>query len=302
MGSARRASADDQPGFRLGLSEACFPAAARRSAAEFVERCSALGVELVELSARTLERDLGAPVPTVSLEPPPDDGLELGLLELEEDVLRDAYELARDTFGAQLREWRMSAPLTPLQALRQAAADAGVAIELVDWPDLVALTDDELDYALRISQALGAPALCTALSVGGPRRLGPFARRQGARVSFQVDATASPTELEALFTHGPHVGAGISVGPWLSGGYGTTLALIGRHAEQISHLRLRDRRPRDGASGPSDYDSAPLAATLSNLRDRPGTIPVMIEVEAADDETAWAAAAQALGYWRSRLD
>src|SRR5690606_39151235 len=95
---------------------------------ELVERCRAEGVDFVELPAGPLERAIGAPVPTVALEPPPENGIELGLLELEEEVLLDSYELARATFDSQLREWRRATSLAPAGAIRRSWEAAGLPI------------------------------------------------------------------------------------------------------------------------------------------------------------------------------
>lgn len=67
------------------------------------------------------------------------------------------------TFAAQLTGWRASVDLSPLGGFRRQYEDAGVHIEIVKWDDLARMTDEELDYAFRVSKALGARALSTEI-------------------------------------------------------------------------------------------------------------------------------------------
>lgn len=136
----------------------------------------------IELSSGAIERHLGAPVPVVPLVPPPANALELGLLELEEEVLLDEYTLARDTFGTHLCAWRLSCDLGPLAALRRRYDEDGVAIERVRWDALAAMSDAEIDYACRVTKALGAHLVTIEPSRHVAARLEPHARRHGLAV------------------------------------------------------------------------------------------------------------------------
>ena len=84
-------------------------------------------------------------------------------------MLRESAELARKTFVAQLAGWRTVVDLSRLSLLRRRFDDAGIGIDIVAWDDLAAFSDDEVDYAFRVTKALGARALSTGISAGAPR-------------------------------------------------------------------------------------------------------------------------------------
>ena len=263
---------------RLGLSIPGTVGPAGRSLESTLARCLDLGIVVVEVAIDTLEIELEAPVPTVPIEPPPADGLAFGLLELEEDVLRDSYELAKQTFDAQVQAWRTTVALAPLADLRRVWHEADVSIEIVRVPHLVLWSDDEVDYACRVARAVGARTLTTCASLAGPRRLVALADRHDLQLSFTNDETTSAAELGRILQHDDSITVGVDIDAWTTGGLGSPVPFLKEHGPRISHVRVKN------------VDKTLLVEVLRLIRDNAWTLPVMLAIDQTGD--AWLSAAR----------
>ena len=263
-------------------------------------RCIRLGISVVDISMDAIEAALGAPAPTVPLEPPPADGVSFGLLELEEDVLRDSYDLAKQTFDAQLRTWRQSTSLAPLAALARSWQAGGVSIDVVTVPELSLWSDEEVDYACRVARAVGTPVICTPLSIAGPRRLAPVARRHGVVLSFAGGPMAGVSELGRLVDTDDEVVVSVDISSWRPDGTSSLLTFLDQHAHRVSHLRLSDTR--DGAAVTFGSGEAPIREVLQAMRDHGWRFPALVVTEPSRDDGTWETeVADALAYCRTVL-
>ena len=110
--TARVARPDSRwAGVQVGMNVPYSFADSSMAADDIAAACVTLGVSAVELSAQPVETFLGAPVLPAGARPAQPEGVEQGLIPLEEEVLRDSFDLARKTFAAQLARWRSVATL-----------------------------------------------------------------------------------------------------------------------------------------------------------------------------------------------
>jgi len=262
--------------------------------------CTRLDISVVDISMDAIETELGVPAPTVPLEPPPTDGVSFGLLELEEDVLRDAYDLARQSFDAQVRAWRLSTSVAPLAALTRPWQAAGIGIDMVTIPYLAPWTDEELDYACRVARSIGAHRLSTPLSIAAQRRLTPMARHHGILLSFVVDVRTTTSELDRLLASDEQVSLSVDVGAWTKGAHGSLLVLLEEHAARISHARLRDTR--HGGAVTFGSGDAPIREVLQAIHTHRWSFPALIEIDPLWSQRGWnTEVAEALDYCRTVL-
>jgi sugar phosphate isomerase/epimerase len=259
---------------RLGVAIPATVGQAGQSLEWTLARCVDMGIVVVELSGDTLDSILGVPVATVPLEPPPADGLALGLLELEEDVLRDSYELARHSFDAQIRAWRATVSLAPLADLQRTWRNAGVSIDVVSVPDLGLWSDDEVDYACRAARAAGARVLATRASLAGPRRVAPFAHRHDVLLSF-VGETTGAADLDRILEHDDRIAVALDLDAWTIGGHGSPLPFLRERAPRVSHVRWR--------AGSNTH----MAELLRAMRANDWDFPAMIVVDPRPDDDDW---------------
>lgn len=272
--------------------------------AEILDRSVGLGFNVVELHSAAVEDFLGVPRPTVPLEPPPADGIELGLLELEVEVLQDSYDLARETFERQLRQWRTSVPLAPLSELRRAFDDAGLRIEMVAWDHLTLLSDDELDYVFRTARMLGARAVTTGWPTGGLRRLAAAADRHQVWLGIDAHSWAGPPSLDELFAHGRFVGITPDVAEWAAENRDKPLGLLTTHADRVVGVYLQDRLSPGGGNVPFGEGWAPIREVLRAIREYQWDVPAIVRLESwmPDGLDRHGALEQAVNYCRASVE
>lgn len=194
----------------------------------------------VVLDGDALEAMLGAPVPTVPLDPPLVDGagLAFGLLDLEEDVLRDSYALAKDTHDAHVRTWRETVSLAPLATMHQSTRMHGPAIAAVYWNALASFASDALDHAWRLSSMLGVTHLATTASVDGAHTLATACERQQIPVAVTPDHTAGFREIARLLAECRALGITVDLATWSAAGHGPVSDLIRAHGDRIVSVSL----------------------------------------------------------------
>jgi sugar phosphate isomerase/epimerase len=260
-------------------------------------RCATLAVPAIELDASALEACLGAPVAPAFLASP-DFTVEAGILPDEAELFQQDLDLARTTFAARLRAWRRSVSLAPLDALRRAYDDAGVQIEIVRWPDLGMLEDDELDYGFRLALAAGARVLSTEWSIDGATRVGPFAERYGVFVGFRTGADATIAEIEAALNVSPFNAVNLDLGDWIVGVSGSPLAFLTAHADRVTHVHLGDRRLSDGAVAWFGQGDAPIREVLQAMRQEAWSFQATVEIayDLATEADQMAEIARAIAY------
>ena len=92
----------------------------------------------------------------------------------EEEYL--AFEKQQADSEAALSEWRKNAPLEKFAELAQKFRDAGVDIHIVKWSP-ARWSDDDIDYAFKVTQAMGVNAITEELGEEAVKKLAPFAEK-----------------------------------------------------------------------------------------------------------------------------
>jgi hypothetical protein len=232
-------------------------------------------------------------MPTVPLEPPPADGLTLGLLELEEDVFRDSYELARETFDTQLRLWRTALSADALENLRRDISGDDVTIAGIFCPGLKSLSDADVNGVCRIARALGARSISIPLPLAPSVRFGGFADRHGLPLAFSSSSAVSLEACAAILRSTP----GAYLIPDLSMGgpdeHGPPVPFVDDHIARVAYGRI--------PSDVGDDSPAGVRSLLEARRDHGWTFPVLVSVD-ADDDDAWFRAAATIAHGRVRPD
>ncbi len=304
MAQTRRTPGQARARLQLGVSAPWSFGRDALPTADILERSVGLGFNVVELHSVVVETFLGAPRPTVPLEPPPADGIAFGLLELELEVLQDSYELARDTFERQLRQWRSSVPLAPLTELRRAFDDAGLRIELVAWDHLTLLSDDELDYVFRAVRALGARAVTTGWPTGGLRRLAAAADRHQVWLGIDAHSWSGPPALDELFGCGQFIGITPDLSEWSADNREKPLGVLTAHQARVVGVYLQDRVSPEGGNVPFGEGWTPIREVLRAIRDNGWDIPAVVRLESwiPDGLDRHSALKQAVNYCRASVD
>jgi len=181
--------------------------------------------------------------------------------------------------AAELRKWRLAAPLSKAADLRRAYEQAGVAIDIVKFDGLSDLPDDELDYALTLAKTLGARAASCELSAPAVKRLGQAADRNQVWIGLHGHVAVTAAIWEQAFSEGRYLGANVDIGHFVAGNNTSPLPFIERHRARITHLHVKDRKKHDGPNVPFGQGDTPIRGILQTIRDNQWPIPAMIEFE-----------------------
>src|SRR5215471_700201 len=145
LGAAEKAVSSKIAGVQIGAISYSFR---DLPATQIVPSMVKVGLSEVELMSNHAEALAGAPAP-------PDRGGRGQAPTLEMQAVQKA-----------LQEWRMNAkPTSVFSSVKKLFADAGIDIRLVCYNMGVNITDEEIDYAFRMAQALGAKAMSSSSTV-----------------------------------------------------------------------------------------------------------------------------------------
>jgi sugar phosphate isomerase/epimerase len=270
---------------------------------EVLARCVALGVSAVELRAQPIESSMGLPasivlgpapsdyagamarageipgVPTTTTSaapgaPPPSVGTAGGRAPRTPEQIA-AYRAA----AAELRKWRLTAPLAKAKELRAKYEEAGVVIDIVKFDGIGDIEGDELDYAFTLAKALGARAVSGELVMPAVKRLGEAADRHQLFIAHHAHLAGSPAIYEEAFRHGKFAGANLDIGHFIAGNYGSPLAFMKKHHERITHIHVKDRKLNAGPNVEFGQGDTPVKEVLQAIRDHGWRIMAAIEFE-----------------------
>jgi sugar phosphate isomerase/epimerase len=288
------------------------------SAEDVLEKCVEIGLSSVELRAQPIEKSLGLP-DTIVLGPAPSDynaalapvgeipGVwKPGQPKPDEEAPAESRARNGDARNAgarnvgtarsvrpqtpeqlaayrstaeELRKWRLAAPLSKAADLRRAYEQAGVVIDIVKFDGLADLSDEELDYALKLAKTLGARAVSGELSVPAFERLGQAADRNRMWIGLHGHVAVTAAIWEQAFSHGRYLGANVDIGHFVAGNNTSPLPFIRQHHDRITHLHVKDRKRQDGPNMPFGQGDTPIREILQTIRDNQWPIPAMIEFE-----------------------
>jgi len=186
----------------------------------------------------------------------------------------------------------MAATEATFVPVRKKIQDAGIELKILCYNMNVKTTqDDEIEYAFRMSKALGVAAISTSTQVSMAKRLAPFAEKHKMRVGFHghanttnPDEVATPESFEAVMAASKYLCANLDVGHYTEAGY-DPIPFLQKHHERITNLHLKDMKKATNGGGytPFGQGDAPLKDVLKVVQKNKWNIPVNIEFEYQGD-------------------
>ena len=233
------------------------------SGEETLQRCVTLGVSAVELRSQPVEAFMGVPADLVKA-----------------TTGRGASQRPEGQAAlAELRKWRVAAPMQKVKEFRKKYDDAGVKIEIVKFDAMYARPDDELDYCFELAKSLGARAISCEISVKDTERLGRFADKHRLMVGYHGHAETGPADWETAFGYAKHNGANVDIGHFIAGHNTSPVPFIRKYHARITHIHVKDRKFNDGANTPFGQGDTPIREVLQVIRDNKWPIQATIEFE-----------------------
>ncbi len=223
-------------------------------------------------------------------------------------VVLSPEEIARTNgeYRAALRAWRLHTAAGFFDDVRAKFARAGLTVCACGVAYDAAFTDDELDATFRQIKVLGVSTISASLTMAAAARLVPFANRHQVRIAIhnQVDgnpegAIATP-DLAAALALSPAFTLKLDVGH-VTASNADAGALRRAHQDRVSHVVVRDRLRRGGASQPFGEGDTPIASVLGVLDASRSSIPVLVEYDYVGLRSTTEEIAASLAYLKNAL-
>ncbi len=188
------------------------------------------------------------------------------------------------------QSWRTSTDtMNKYRDLRKQFDDAGIDLGVLCYNMNVSVSDDEIDYAFRMAQALGVKAISSSSTVTVAKRVATFADKykltwsgHGHDDVCDPEQFAKPETFEKIMSFSPYIGVNLDIGHFTAAGY-DAVAFIRRYHERITNLHLKDRtrNPISGRGGNVRWGDGetPIREVLQLLRREQYPIPANIEYE-----------------------
>jgi hypothetical protein len=185
--------------------------------------------------------------------------------------------------AADVRTWRLGAPMGRLKDLRQMYESAGVAIDVLKVDGLYDISNEELDYFFQMARDLGARAVSAELPdpIADTKRIGTFADKHRVFMAYHHHAQAAAAEYKEVFSHARYNGGNIDIGHWTAVQNASPLPFIAAHHDRIPHIHVKDRRfgTNGGQNVPFGQGDTQIREILRAIRDNRWNIQATIEFE-----------------------
>lgn len=184
--------------------------------------------------------------------------------QVQRAPLTPEQQAVQDKYIADLKTWRLSAPIAKFEELRKKYASAGVKINLVKFDSFTAaMTPEEIDYCFTVAKTLGAKAMTTGLTDDNKAKLlGPYADKHKLWVGLHNQIQVIPENLDIMLSYGKYMGLNFDLGHHTAGSDIPLKTIIDRYKDRIVSLHLTDRKVNNGISMPFGEGDTPLKEIL----------------------------------------
>lgn len=184
--------------------------------------------------------------------------------------------------------WRASVSMKKFEEVRKMFHKAGVSIYAFK-PDALGAknTDEEIDYAMRATRALGADTVTVELprDPAQSKRLGEHGEKNKVYIGYHAHLQATDTAWDEALSQSSYNTMNLDCGHYIAAGGNNTpeslLALIKNKHDRITSLHLKDRTTKaHGAQNlPWGQGDTPIKQILHLLKDNKYPFPATIELE-----------------------
>ncbi len=231
------------------------------------------GINSAEMRS-VLEEGLG--IPSLPARPPRG-------VELTEKEKTDYAQAIKDAREAQ-RKWRLSLPMERYEEVRKMYNKAGVNIHIAKFAPS-AWSDDEIDYAYKAANALGAYGITDEMSDENCQRLGKFAEKHKSLAIFHTHGQFGQPgfEIDKYLSYSPTNRLNLDIGHY----YGSTgkhpNEIIEKYHTLIPSIHVKDKTGPNSnppnANRPFGEGETPIADALLLIKKNKWPINVDVELE-----------------------
>ncbi len=200
------------------------------------------------------------------------------------DEQKVELDAAREEHAKELRSWRSSVSMDKYRELRKMYNDAGVTIHITRLGN-PGWSDEEIDYAFNVANALGSKGIKWEISMEAARRVSPFANKHGLYGILHNHAQPAQPGFswDAHLDFGENVMLNFDTGHYLgcTGRHPNTV--IEKYHDRIVSLHMKDKtgpdHPTPDTNLPWGEGDTPIADILLLLKRNQYPIHADIELE-----------------------
>jgi sugar phosphate isomerase/epimerase len=185
-----------------------------------------------------------------------------------------------------LRQWRLSTPMSHFAGIKKKFDDAGITIFAYcvngmgdDW------TSEEIDTMFTQAQTLGASTISSSTTLSVAQNLVPFVEKHKYPIAFHNHANltdpnqfATPESFAKALAMSKYFKLNLDIGHFTQASFDAVSYLQEHHAD-ISHLHVKDVKRDGGPILPWGEADTPIKAVLQLLKQTNWPIPAEVEME-----------------------
>ena len=185
-----------------------------------------------------------------------------------------------------LRQWRLSTPMSHFAGIKKKFNDAGITIFAYcvngmadDW------TAEEIDTMFAQAQTLGASTISSSTTLPVAQSLVPYVERHKYPIAFHNHANltdpnqfATPESFAKALAMSEYFKINLDIGHFTQASFDAVSYLQEHHAD-ISHLHVKDVKRDGGPILPWGEADTPIKAVLQLLKRNNWPIPAEVEME-----------------------
>ncbi len=192
---------------------------------------------------------------------------------------------ARRVARQELRNWRLTVPISVFQGVRKKFDDAGINLYAYNYSFQDDFTDEEVDRGFEMAKALGVGLITASSTLTTAKRLVPFVEKHKFTVAFHGHSDikdpnqfAKPESFAQALAMSKRYRINLDIGHFTAAGY-DPVSYINAHHQHIVLLHLKDRKKNEGPNTPWGEGDTPIKPVLQLLKTNKYPIPAFIEYE-----------------------
>lgn len=196
-----------------------------------------------------------------------------------------AEPFKRGTPREEMRQWRLTVPLSHFHEIRKKYNDAGVTIHAYNYSFREDFTDKEIARGFEFADALGARIITASSNVSTARKVDPFAKKAKIRVGMHnhsrivANEFARPEDfLAAMKGMSKYICINLDIGHFVAANF-SPVEFLAEWYPRIVTLHIKDRKKNQGDNLPFGQGDTPIKDVLTWLKTNRIAIPANIEYE-----------------------
>ena len=191
----------------------------------------------------------------------------------------------------ELKNWRLSVPMSRYAAFRKMYEDAGVKIYAFKLPPTLDMSDDEYAYIWNVGETLGADHLTMELTTDDAllKRVADYAAKRKLPIAFHTHGQGGSSGFDRVLSASKYTALNFDVGHYYGVNGESPAPLVEKYHDRIASLHLKDRkgpgapdpsgRGGGGPNMPWGQGETPLREILQLMKKNKYRFPASIEYE-----------------------